>query len=156
MKAKYETQKGIKLYLLDSTKLKVLFETGETKLFDVKNVFNRLPHYKCLEDRKLFLKGKLDGWGGVSWTDDIDIAIETVYYEGKTVKSEENAPLLILGFKIKEERLKKELTQKELADLLGSDQADISRLEKGQFNPSIKFLNRISNVLGKKLLVTFK
>ena len=50
------------------------------------------------------------------------------------------------------------LTQKELADIINTKQASISRLEKGNLNkfPTIEFLNRIANGLNKKLVIKFE
>lgn len=50
------------------------------------------------------------------------------------------------------------LTQKELADIINTKQASISRLEKGNLNkfPTIEFLNRIANGLNKKLVIGFE
>ncbi len=50
------------------------------------------------------------------------------------------------------------LTQKELADIINTKQASISRLEKGNLNkfPTIEFLNRIANGLNKKLVIRFE
>ena len=49
-------------------------------------------------------------------------------------------------------RQKNGLTQKELAEIINTKQASISRLEKGNLNkfPTIEFLNRIANGLNKK------
>lgn len=154
--AKEKYQKGIKLYLEEGMVIRVLFEDGLTKEFDVKNVFTGLPEYKCLENRKLFERAKLIGWSGMSWSSEIDLSVDTIYYEGKTVESPENALSLIIGFKIKQARLENELSQQDLARLTNLDQSEISKLEKGLFNPSIKFLDNISKALGKKLTISFK
>ena len=47
------------------------------------------------------------------------------------------------------------LTQKELAKRTGITQADISRLEKGNANPSLKTLNRLAKGMGMKLKLDF-
>ena len=52
-------------------------------------------------------------------------------------------------------RKKKNITQKELAELTGIAQADISRLENGNGNPSINTLERIAQGLGMKLKLEF-
>ena len=54
-------------------------------------------------------------------------------------------------------RQKNGLTQKELAEIINTKQASISRLEKGNLNkfPTIEFLNRIANGLNKKLVIGF-
>jgi DNA-binding XRE family transcriptional regulator len=51
-------------------------------------------------------------------------------------------------------RIEKDMTQADLAHKTGIDQATISRLENGNYNPSIKFLERIAKGLGAKLKVS--
>ena len=50
-------------------------------------------------------------------------------------------------------RKEKNLTQKELAELIGTRQSNISRLESGNYNPSLEFLNKVAHAVGKKLEV---
>lgn len=47
------------------------------------------------------------------------------------------------------------MTQKELAERMGTAQANISRFEKGNYNPSIAFLQKMAQSLGKNLRVSF-
>ena len=51
-------------------------------------------------------------------------------------------------------RIEQDMSQKELAEKIGSDQATISRLESGNLNPSIKFLKRVAKAVGGQLKVT--
>ncbi|MDR2602453.1 MAG: helix-turn-helix transcriptional regulator [Spirochaetaceae bacterium] len=48
-------------------------------------------------------------------------------------------------------RREKNLTQKDLAELVGTKQSNISRLESGNYNPTLEFLNKIARAIGKKL-----
>lgn len=48
------------------------------------------------------------------------------------------------------------LTQKDLAKITGIGQADISRIEHGNANPSINTLYRLAKGLGMRLRVTFE
>lgn len=48
------------------------------------------------------------------------------------------------------------LTQKELAALTGIQQSNISRIEQGDYNPSVKLLQRIAEGMGKQLHIEFK
>jgi len=50
-------------------------------------------------------------------------------------------------------RKEKNLTQRDLAELIGTKQSNISRLESGNYNPSLDFLNRIALAVGKELEV---
>ena len=47
------------------------------------------------------------------------------------------------------------LTQKELSDRSGIAQGDISKLENGNANPSIKTLQRLATAMGKRLRIEF-
>ncbi|MDR1318267.1 MAG: helix-turn-helix transcriptional regulator [Treponema sp.] len=50
-------------------------------------------------------------------------------------------------------RQEKNLTQKDLAELVGTKQSNISRLESGNYNPTLEFLNKIARAIGKELEV---
>lgn len=50
-----------------------------------------------------------------------------------------------------ERRLKQGLTQADLAKKLNTKQSAISRLERGDYNPSLAFLNRLAKALDAKL-----
>lgn len=53
-------------------------------------------------------------------------------------------------------RKEKDITQKELSELTGIAQADISKIENGNANPSINTLKRLAKAMGKKLKITFE
>ena len=52
-------------------------------------------------------------------------------------------------------RIEQNLTQKELAKRTGIDQADISKLENGTRNPSLKLLKKLASGLGMQLKIEF-
>lgn len=52
-------------------------------------------------------------------------------------------------------RVEQNLTQKELAEKVGMNQADISKLENGTRNPSLKVLKKLANGLGMELKIQF-
>ncbi len=51
-------------------------------------------------------------------------------------------------------RLKQGLTQTELAKRLNTKQSAISRLERGDYNPSLAFINRLAKALDAKIHIT--
>jgi transcriptional regulator with XRE-family HTH domain len=57
-----------------------------------------------------------------------------------------------IGQMIVEARIKKGLTQEELASLLHTKQPSIARIENGQNLPSLSFLEKIAKALGTHLL----
>ena len=54
-----------------------------------------------------------------------------------------------------EARTSQNITQKELAERTGINQADISKLENGTRNPSINLLKRIADGMGMALKIEF-
>lgn len=52
-------------------------------------------------------------------------------------------------------RAEKSMTQKQLADITGIPQADISRLENSNANPSLRTLVRLADGMGMKLKLEF-
>ena len=52
-------------------------------------------------------------------------------------------------------REEQNITQVELSNLTGISQADISRLENGESNPTISILKRIADAFGKQLEIQF-
>ena len=148
--------KAIKLVLKERTNIDVYFLNQSVKRYDVLSLANKFPQLNALKDRNLFLKGHLFGWSGVIWNDELDIDCDTVYEEGIDVTNEYDDVLVVaIGYNIKQRRLEKKMTQEELATLIGIDQSDLSKIEKGLMNPSIKTLNRIAEGLQSKITISF-
>lgn len=53
-------------------------------------------------------------------------------------------------------RNEKNLTQRELAERCGMKQSNISRLESGNYNPSLEFLKKVASGLDKELHIEFR
>lgn len=53
-------------------------------------------------------------------------------------------------------RLNSNLTQKKLAEKIGTKQSAISRLEKAMVNPTLYTLSQLASAFGKRLVVEFK
>ena len=52
-------------------------------------------------------------------------------------------------------RINANMTQEELSRKSGISQADISRLERGNRNPSLSFLKRLAEAMGTELRIEF-
>ena len=146
--------KAIELKLLEGTSLEVAFQDGIVKRYDMGALFQKYPQLKQLEDRDLFLSGRMLGAYGIVWNDDLDIEAETIYEDGETVREEKPAAFVMVGEAVAAARAKKGLSQKELSDLTGIDQSDLSKIERGTANPSVNTLNRIAKALDAKLLIS--
>lgn len=57
---------------------------------------------------------------------------------------------------VMDKRLAKKMTQKELAEKVGTKQSAISRLESGSANPSFQFLKKVASALDSKLTISFQ
>lgn len=55
-----------------------------------------------------------------------------------------------------EARIKRGLTQEELARKLGTKQSAIARVESGEANTSVNFLERLAQALGSKLIIQIR
>jgi ribosome-binding protein aMBF1 (putative translation factor) len=56
-----------------------------------------------------------------------------------------------IGSRLLQQRLSAGLTQKQLAETSGVDQADISRIERGEANPTTETLEALARPLGATL-----
>ena len=78
----------------------------------------------------------------------------------KIKKVEENYEKLGTEFSLIEMIIKKRnekgLSQKQLARKIGTKQSAISRLESGKYNPSVSFLQKVSDALDAKLKIALK
>ena len=52
-----------------------------------------------------------------------------------------------------DERIKKGLTQKELAKKIGTKQSSIARFESGAYNPTLLFVKKLADALGVTITV---
>jgi DNA-binding XRE family transcriptional regulator len=146
--------KAIKLEFKEGTALQLTFQDGKVKRFDMAVLFDKYPQLLALRNRALFTSGRLAGYYGIIWNDDLDIEAETIYEDGETVREENPAAFIMVGNAVAEARAARGLSQKELSGLTGIDQSDLSRIERGIANPSVNTLNRIAQALGATLHVS--
>ena len=149
---KIKMKEAIKLVLKEGTTFDLYFLDYVVKRYNILSLAKKFPQLTALKDRKLFEQGKLLGWGGVVWNDELDVSSETVYKYGKNVSKEyDDIDSVVLGYKIKVKRTMRLMTQEELAKKIGIDQSDLSKIEKGTANPSLKTLSKIVKGLNAKL-----
>ena len=148
--------KAIELRFLDGTAMAVTFQDGAVKRYDISILFSKYPQLEELKDRELFLSGRLMGAYGIVWTDDLDIETETIYEDGETIEVKPIAIQKASSQAVLSARAKAGLSQKELSELTGIDQSDISKIERGVANPSVATLERIAAALGGRLTITIE
>ena len=78
--------------------------------------------------------------------------------QNKKIKRDEKEPVWVENFDfdvchlVSEARLREGLTQKQLADLVGTQQPSIARVENGSVLPGLSFLKRIALAIGTTLI----
>ena len=68
--------------------MKIYFEGGISKQYDVKKSFERFPELKKLESEELFGLVKIDVGGfGLVWNDEIDLPYYEIWDNGEIIKT---------------------------------------------------------------------
>ena len=145
--------KAIDMKFLDGTAMEVDFQDGKVKRYDISALFGKYPQLRALEDRKLFLSGKLMGAYGIMWNDDLDIETERIYQDGVTIRRNPPVASHAAASAVASARALCGMSQKQLATATGIDQSDISKIERGVANPSVSILERIAKGLGGQLTI---
>lgn len=143
---------------LDEFEISVIFQNGVEIEYDIKTLFSEFPQFRALEHVEgMFEQVKVDVGGyGLCWNDELDIGAEEIWQNGKkTGKRYEISILDSIGDGLVHARDVIGITQKELANRTQIYQADISKIERGLANPSVKTLQRLADGLGMKLQIQF-
>ncbi len=141
---------------LDDNVLMVTFFDGTIKEYDVKCLYGIFPQFRVFDvDVDLFNQVKVDTGGyGISWNDDLDLDADDIWEYGKTIGQEKERDIaLLFAQQLSDARAKSGLTQKQLSEITGIYQADISKIERGIGNPSLLTLKRIADGIGVTLRV---
>ena len=171
MKKIIKTHRILKIKAIKGFNLYCIFNNGETRVIDFKKLFSswkvskKDPEYLLLDESE-FKKVKLRNQT-LSWK---NVKIELTDWEGnKAVHPYELSPDILyehsqptqttrhqffFGTIIKDTRIKKGLSQQELAVLSGTSKTYISRVENNLVEPEFTTLYKIIEVgLGKKIRV---
>ena len=71
---------------LDNMLLKVEFENGIIKIYDVKKLKDRFKIFKDLENKALFELAKVDADGyGIMWNENIDLSCNEIWENGAII-----------------------------------------------------------------------
>ena len=145
---------AIKVRFQNGTLVDVYYSDGSVKRYDLSVAFERFPILQNLKDRKLFLSGRLIGTSGISWNEEIDYDTDTIFEDGIDVTNQyKDISLVVLGYKLKCRRRELNMSQDQVAKLAHIDQSDLSKIEKGNANPSLKTLFRILKALNSELII---
>lgn len=74
-------------------------------------------------------------------------------YEDGIVPGSNSVARLEIATQLRQARCGLNMTQQALADKAGTKKSNISRLESGRYNPSLDFIVKIADSLGKKVTI---
>jgi len=82
--------------------------------------------------------------------------LKTTLLKDKEIRKayDELGPEFAVIEKMIEQRLKQGISQKDLAQKVGTKQSAISRFESGTYNPTINFLYKIASALDTEIKIT--
>lgn len=143
---------------LDDCILLVVFRNGVEVKYDLKQLYSRFPQFQILEkDKQLFESVQVDTGGyGVSWNDELDLEAEEIWESGvQTGKVYELNISQLVAENLIKARYSLGITQKELSEKVSMYQADISKIENGNANPSIQTLDRLAKGMGMHVEIKF-
>jgi len=76
----------IEVEATDASTIRLAFETGEYRTFDVSPLFSRGVFQRIAEPRAFYRVSVVEGGGGVQWESGSDLSANRVYYDGEPVE----------------------------------------------------------------------
>lgn len=143
---------------LENFVVSVIFQDGVEKEYDVKQLFSVFPQFQVFEiESSLFKQVTVDVGGcGISWNDELDLAAEEVWDNGVETGVIHKVDILSeIGVNLTKARDIVGITQRELAEKTHIYQGDISKIERGSANPSVKTLQRLAEGMGMRVKLEF-
>lgn len=143
---------------LENVTILVVFTNGVEKTYDMRNLYPVFPQFKDFDIiTGLFEQVQVDVGGyGISWNDELDLDAEEIWENGMETGAEIELSINeVLAENLIKARSQMKITQKELANITGIYQADISKIERGLANPSLSTLKRLADGMGLKLNISF-
>ena len=143
---------------LEDVTVECTFIDGKVCQFDMSKMFEKYPKFKELRtNRSLFENGKLDSGGyGIVWNDELDFYAPDIHDLGVEVGKIDTSINQKIGVLLEQTREEKRISQTQLAKMSNIDQSDISRIELGKGNPTLKKIEKLFNALGKQLEISVK
>lgn len=136
----------------------VIFQDGVEKEYDMKQLFDRFPKFQVFKSEMgLFEKVIVDTGGyGIVWNDELDLAADEIWHNGKSTGNVREVDIMSrLGVNLTKARDAAGMTQKELSKKVHIYQGDISKIERGNANPSVQTLQRLAEGMGMELKIEF-
>lgn len=171
MKKTIKIPRILKIRSIKGFNIYCIFNNGETRVIDFKELFSKWkiskndPEYLLLNEKefkKVALRNQTLSWKNVKielkdikgekTTHPYELSPDILYKNSQSVQEEEHK--FFFGSVIKSTRIKKGLSQQDLATLSGTSKTYISRIENDLIEPEFSTLYKIVELgLGKKLKV---
>lgn len=138
--------------------LLLVFQNGIEKTYNIRSLYSSYPQMKIFEDnQELFEQVRIDvGENGIIWNDELDLDASGLWEDGiETGIIHEVDINSILGYNLANARNTCNMFQRDLAKLSGIKQSDISDIERGKANPTIKTLKRLADSMNMQLKIEF-
>lgn len=152
---------GRKVYRVEAKKdyvLETTFFNGDVKSMDMKAVAETFPEYSSVvANKSIFQTVEVDkSKSKIQWKNGIKLDVDMIWYDGTVVEiiNIEDAAIRFAD-RMLCVREALWLTQKDLEQRTGIHQADISKIERGEANPSLQTMKRIAEGMGKVLKIEF-
>lgn len=138
--------------------LLLVFQNGVEKIYNVRSLYSEYPQMKIFEDnQELFEQVQIDvGENGIIWNDELDLDASGLWEDGIETGNIYDVDITsTLGYNLSKARNTCNMFQRDLAELSGIKQSDISDIERGKANPTIKTLKRLADAMNMQLKIVF-
>ena len=106
-----------------------------------------------LNIKKIMKEGVVMSKAGAKFSEVKELLMKDVEFKEEYEKLK---PRYDVVSQIIEERSKQNITQAELALRVGTQKSNISRFESGAYNPSLDFITKVAQALGKQVQIVLK
>ena len=135
--------------------MEVTFFDGEIRELNLKLLIETYPEYReCVAD----MLGRINeiaiakSRNGVILPGGVNVDNETVYWNAYSVRTGSvSDPLISFADALIDARELKGISQRELEEKSGVRQAEISKIERGEGNPSLKTMGKLFRAVGREL-----
>lgn len=151
--------KAVQIQTKENFKIVVTFNDGKVVLYDMEPLFALIPGFRLLQtDKELYHSAQIDEKGEeIFWNEHLRLDAKRVWAQGALIEFKKKPDVShLLAYRMQLSRFFEGMTQKELAEKTGIHQADISKFERGQGNPSLNTLDRLAKGLNMDLYVDFR
>lgn len=132
--------------------IEITFFNGDIKQFDISLLFETLPQFsRFVDNQEEIGKGVISkAKDKLIWENGLEVAAEQLWYDGVLVGYYNiEDPAVKLACMLMEARYNASISQRELEARTGVKQAEISKIERAEGNPSIATVGKLFSGMGR-------